>query len=74
MVLAFCAHMSLAAGSVVVVGDNRPDIEMGRNAGAGLCVGVLTGTSSRADLEAIADLVLDDIAALPAAIQARPDR
>ncbi len=65
MVLAFCAHMSLAAGSVVVVGDNRHDIEMGRNAGAGLCVGVLTGTSTRGELESIADIVLDDIGRLP---------
>jgi phosphoglycolate phosphatase len=53
---------------VVVVGDNRHDIEMGRNAGAGLCVGVLTGTSTRGDLEDIADIVFDDITALPAAL------
>ena len=69
MVLAFCREAGLEASSVVVVGDNRHDIEMGRNAGAGLCVGVLTGTSTRSDLESIADLVLDDIAALPAALQ-----
>lgn len=65
MVLAFCDQLALAAESVVVVGDNRHDIEMGRNASAGLCVGVLTGTSTRADLETIADIVLDDIGALP---------
>ena len=74
MVLAFCRQGGLEPRQVIVVGDNRHDIEMGRNANAGLCVGVLTGTSSRADLEAIADLVLDDITALPAAIQARRDR
>ena len=65
MVLAFCAATGLEASQVAVVGDNRHDIEMGRNAGAGLCVGVLTGTSTRAELEAIADLVLDDIRGLP---------
>lgn len=65
MVLAFCAEMGLAVETVVVVGDNRHDIEMGRNAGAGLCVGVLTGTSTRGDLEDIADIVFDDIRALP---------
>ncbi len=65
MVLAFCRATDLDPGSVAVVGDNRHDIEMGRNAGAGLCVGVLTGTSSRAELEAVADLVLDDIGSLP---------
>ena len=64
MVLAFCEQTGLSAGTVVVVGDNRHDIEMGRNAGAGLCIGVLTGTSTRADLESIADIVLDDISGL----------
>ena len=65
MVLAFCEQTGLRSEAVVVVGDNRHDIEMGRNAGAGLCVGVLTGTSRRAELEPIADVVLDDIGALP---------
>jgi phosphoglycolate phosphatase len=65
MVLAFCAAMELEVETVIVVGDNRHDIEMGRNAGAGLCVGVLTGTSTRDDLEDIADIVFDDISALP---------
>jgi phosphoglycolate phosphatase len=65
MVLAFCKHTGLSGAQVVVVGDNRHDIEMGRNANAGLCVGVLTGTSERADLESIADIVLDDISSLP---------
>jgi phosphoglycolate phosphatase len=65
MVLAFCKQTSLSPAAVVVVGDNRHDIEMGRNAGAGLCVGVLTGTSTRADLDSIADIVLDDISGLP---------
>ena len=64
MVLAFCEQLALAAESVVVVGDNQHDIEMGRNANAGLCVGVLTGTSTRSDLESIADIVIDDISLL----------
>ena len=68
MVLAFCRALDLAPAQVVVVGDNRHDIEMGRSAGAGLCVGVLTGTSTRTELEALADLVLDDIRALPASL------
>ncbi|MGD8348415.1 MAG: HAD family hydrolase [Gammaproteobacteria bacterium] len=71
MVLAFCRRLALDPGAVVVIGDNRHDIEMGRNAGAGLCVGVLTGTSTRADLEPIADLVLEDIGGLPDALQPR---
>jgi len=64
MVLAFCEQMALDVESVVVVGDNRHDIEMGRNANAGLCVGVLTGTSTRSELESIADIVIDDISLL----------
>jgi len=73
MVMAFCRQTGLSSETVVVVGDNRHDIEMGRNANAGLCVGVLTGTSERADLEAIADVVLDDIAALPDYLEAATD-
>ena len=65
MVRAFCERMALASEQVIVVGDNRHDIEMGRDARAGLCVGVLTGTSERADLEDIADVVLDNIGDLP---------
>ncbi len=69
MVAAFCRQLQLEVIKVVVVGDNRHDMEMGRNANAGLCVGVLTGTSSREDLEDIADIVLDDISALPGLLQ-----
>lgn len=65
MVVSFCAQLELDAEAVVVVGDNRHDIEMGRNANAGLCIGVLTGTSTRDELESIADFVVDDISALP---------
>ncbi|MFT4608550.1 MAG: phosphoglycolate phosphatase [Urechidicola sp.] len=65
MVLAFCQSQSLNPREVIVVGDNSHDIEMGRNANAGLCVGVLTGTSTRDELEKIADVVLDDIRGLP---------
>lgn len=68
MVLAFCEQTALTVESVVVVGDNRHDIEMGRNANAGLCVGVLTGTSTRSDLETIADIVIDDISLLAGVI------
>ena len=70
MVLAFCEQTGLNCEAVIVVGDNRHDIEMGRNANAGLCVGVLTGTSERAELETIADVVLDDISGLAEYLQA----
>jgi phosphoglycolate phosphatase len=72
MALAFCEQLALLPSDVVMVGDNPHDIEMGRNAGVGLCVGVLTGTGTRADLQSIADLVLDDIGALPATLRQVP--
>lgn len=65
MLLAFCAATGLAPGEVVMVGDNSHDMEMGRAAGAGHCVGVLTGTSARHELETLADAVLESIALLP---------
>ncbi len=64
MVLAFCESVSISAAQTIVVGDNRHDIEMGRNANAGLCVGVLTGTSTREDLESLADIVFENIGGL----------
>jgi phosphoglycolate phosphatase len=64
MVFAFCEAMSLVPAEVIVVGDNRHDMEMGKNAQAGLCVGVLTGASTRDELEQLADIVFEDIAGL----------
>jgi phosphoglycolate phosphatase len=65
MALAFCEAMDLARGEVAVVGDAVHDLAMGRAAGIGLTVGVLSGTSGRDDLAALADIVLADIAELP---------
>ena len=47
-----------------MVGDAVHDLAMGRAAGVGLTVGVLSGTSAREDLEACADLILPSINAL----------
>lgn len=66
MVQAFCAATGLDAATVVVVGDSHHDMEMGRSAGAGLLVGVLTGTGGRDDLEPHAHHVLDSIVELEA--------
>ena len=60
--------LRLGGGSVAelaVVGDTPSDIEAGLRAGAGLVAGVLTGASSRADLEqAGVPLILDSIAGI----------
>ncbi|WP_269581242.1 HAD family hydrolase [Roseibium sp. Sym1] len=65
MVRAFCEATGLPPSEICVIGDNTHDLEMARAAGAGLRVGVLTGTSGRADLEPLADVVLDSAADLP---------
>ena len=66
MVAGFCAKTGLEAGEVSVVGDNLHDLEMGRAAGAGLVVGVLTGTSEASDLTPLADRVLASVTELEA--------
>ena len=66
MVHGFCVRAGLDPAEVAVVGDNWHDLEMGQRAGAGLLVGVLTGTGERADLTQLADHVLDSIQDLEA--------
>ena len=64
--LAFCAACDLAPERVLMVGDTRADLEMGRRAGCGLVVAVLTGGASAAALAPYADHVLRDVGELPA--------
>ena len=65
MVHGFCAATGLQPREIAVVGDNVHDLEMGRAAGAGLRVGVLTGTSSEIDLRPFADQVFQSLVELP---------
>ncbi|MCJ7822197.1 MAG: HAD-IA family hydrolase [Armatimonadetes bacterium] len=61
-----------SADRAAVVGDHAFDMEAGRAAGARLCLGVRTGTSSDESLlEAGAHAVIDSIADLPAWLQRR---
>lgn len=69
MALAFCRATGLAPGQIAVVGDNVHDMEMGRRAGAGLRIGVLTGTGTRETLKAHASMVIPGIAELEAALR-----
>jgi phosphoglycolate phosphatase len=66
--LPLTALLRLGGGSVselAVAGDTASDVESGLRAGAGIVAGVLTGASSREDLEqAGAPLILDSIAGL----------
>jgi len=61
MGLAFAAATGLAPAACAIVGDSVHDLEMGRRAGFGLRVGVLTGSSHREDLSPHADLVLASV-------------
>ena len=48
-----------------MAGDTASDVESGLRAGAGLVAGVLTGSASRAELEAAgAPVILDSIAGI----------
>jgi phosphoglycolate phosphatase len=64
MVLAICTALATPPARAAVVGDTPADLAMGRAAGAGRVVGVLTGIGAPADLEPIADAVLPSIADL----------
>ena len=68
MVLGFCAATGLAPSEVAVVGDNNHDLRMGSNAGAGLKIGVLSGTGSRETLTPHSDMVLSNITELEAVL------
>ena len=64
MIFGFCETVGLKPHQIAMVGDNNHDMHMGKNAGAGLTIGVLTGTGSRESLDIAADYVLDDITGL----------
>jgi len=64
MVLHLCAVLGVVPARTAVVGDAPADLRMARAAGAGLTVGVLTGVGGRADLEGLADVVLDSVEGL----------
>ena len=68
MVLAFARTVGVAPAAVAMVGDTLHDLEMGRAAGCGLTIGVLTGTGTRDVLAEVADLVVDDIGRLEAVL------
>jgi phosphoglycolate phosphatase-like HAD superfamily hydrolase len=62
-VLALCAELGVLPARTAVVGDAPADLRMGRAAGAGLVVGVLTGVGDEAILRPLADVVLESVAA-----------
>lgn len=66
---ALIATGATSVASVVVVGDTESDAQSGVRSGAGFIVGVLTGSRDKKSLRAAgADLVLESVAGLPAAL------
>ncbi len=64
MLAAFSLATGIPASACAMIGDSVHDLESGR--AAGMCaVAVLTGIAGRDELAPHADVVLDDIAALP---------
>jgi phosphoglycolate phosphatase-like HAD superfamily hydrolase len=64
MILHLCQTLNISPARTVMIGDNTVDLQMGRAAGAGLVIGVLSGLASAAQLEPLADLILLSIADL----------
>ena len=64
MVLRLCAQLAIEPARTAVVGDSAADLAMGRSAGAGLVVGVLTGVGDTAHLEPLADVIVGSVADL----------
>jgi len=65
VLIAFADLNGLRPAEVAMVGDNRHDLQTARAAGAGLAIGVLSGTGSRETLEGLADAILGSVADLP---------
>ncbi len=62
MVEGFAVATGLAFSDIMVVGDSPHDMEMGRAAGVGKNIGVLTGTCTHEHLCHDADHIIDNIA------------
>jgi phosphoglycolate phosphatase len=64
MVWAVCQATGVEPAQAVVVGDSVTDLEMGRAAGAGLVIGVLSGVAPEDVLAPHADVLLESVADL----------
>lgn len=60
-VLRICARLGIHPARAAVVGDSPADLRMGRAAGAGRVIAVLTGVGDEATLGPLADVVLASI-------------
>jgi phosphoglycolate phosphatase len=67
---AFCRHTGLSQREVAIIGDNTHDVGMGRAGGAGMTIGVLTGSGTRESLSPLSDVCLDSICGMEALFRA----
>jgi phosphoglycolate phosphatase len=65
-VLRICERLGVEPARTAVVGDSPADLRMGRAAGAGRVIAVLTGVGDQATLAPLCDVVLPSIEALTA--------
>jgi phosphoglycolate phosphatase len=68
MIEGFAAATGLEVSEIMMVGDSPHDMEMGRAAGVGKNIGVLTGTCTHRQLCDGADHVIENIAELEAVL------
>lgn len=64
MLLAICETVRIAPARTAVIGDSLADLAMGRGAGAGRVIGVLSGVDDAEHLGPAADLVIQSVADL----------
>jgi phosphoglycolate phosphatase len=64
MILAICEELGISPAQAAMVGDTAADLRMGRSAGVGLTIGVLSGVGSAELLAPLADVLLTSVADL----------
>ena len=64
MILAICRRLGVEPARTAMVGDSAIDLRMGRAAGVARCIGVLSGTGTRAELSPLADVIVSSVAEL----------
>src|SRR5438045_717207 len=61
-ILALCQELGIAPAQAAMVGDTAADLRMGRAAGLGLNIGVLSGVGAADQLAPLADVLLPSVA------------
>lgn len=64
MVTTICARMNIDPRRAIVIGDTVADLQMGRSAGAGYVIGVLSGVGLLEHLTPLADILIDTVDSL----------